>query len=697
MIRSRVLPTHSLLFLLGFCLSRVKLKFNKLTSTQTLLPLDPYTSNIGLCEPNLGIQLDAENLGEFLQGDRIQNSPYTITMKQDMFCEPVCVSDLGVDAENAMARAIRNEYHQNWLLDDGLPAASIFENDMYIITRYSQGVPLGSASLGHGLPGMFQDVSVVSSSSSSSANNCRTGQCRDLLAPDEVVVFNHVNIQIHYIRIGENRFEITRFLVEPFSIRHEYNGNDGRHPNNTTPIPSCRGESLHTDYDSIVDNKVGLQNQTGKVLFTYDVTWIENVDLPWSHRWDIYLNMDDAIPDQVHWLSIMNTSIVLLICTCVVIRVWRRNISGYTRIISDEAPPPSPEPWHLIKNDVFRAPVMPLALAVGSGTGAQLVATSCLVTVFAVAGWANQSHSGSLSLTTVLVYVLAGFVNGFVAVLYYRIFQGKVAWQRLCLISASAFPLLGMVIFVGLQAFFKAANSTYAVPLMTILVLFALWGGLSLPLVFLGGWTARRRPPIRYPTKVNESIREIPSWTCWDWLWAVLFVLFSASYTFGTMFVEFYYILSSAWMGYYYNSFFFMAMVLLVTVITCGTTSVLYVYYFVFRKQNHCWWWRAFLFGCITGLCSLLYSFLFFRSFHSSSLSAALLFFSDMLLLSLAFSLALGFVALSSAMWFSRRLYGVFQDDSPDDHIEMSESGMQQQLNDGDSEQESSAIGGEMS
>ena len=40
---------------------------------------------------------------------------------------------------------------------------------------------------------------------------------------------------------------------------------------------------------------------------------------------------------------------------------------------------------------------------------------------------------------------------------------------------------------------------------------------------------------------------------------------------------------------------------------------------------------------------------------------------------SLAVALSLGFVALSSTMWFSQLLYGVFEDDSADDQIEMNE------------------------
>mmetsp|Transcript_12448 Transcript_12448/g.37011 ORF Transcript_12448/g.37011 Transcript_12448/m.37011 type:complete len:83 (-) Transcript_12448:1951-2199(-) len=51
----------------------VELKVNKLTSVHTQLPYDYYSYKF--CKPTDGIKFTAENLGEFLSGDRIENSP----------------------------------------------------------------------------------------------------------------------------------------------------------------------------------------------------------------------------------------------------------------------------------------------------------------------------------------------------------------------------------------------------------------------------------------------------------------------------------------------------------------------------------------------------------------------------------------------------------------------------------------------
>ena len=59
-------------------------KVNKLTSTKTQLPYSYYS--LPFCKPD-SIVDSAENLGEVLRGDRIENSPYVVSTRFvfDMF------------------------------------------------------------------------------------------------------------------------------------------------------------------------------------------------------------------------------------------------------------------------------------------------------------------------------------------------------------------------------------------------------------------------------------------------------------------------------------------------------------------------------------------------------------------------------------------------------------------------------------
>ena len=59
---------------------------NKLTSTKTQLPYEYYS--MPYCRPEK-IMPSAENLGEVLRGDRIENSPYEVQYSLGMAMVPL--------------------------------------------------------------------------------------------------------------------------------------------------------------------------------------------------------------------------------------------------------------------------------------------------------------------------------------------------------------------------------------------------------------------------------------------------------------------------------------------------------------------------------------------------------------------------------------------------------------------------------
>jgi transmembrane 9 superfamily protein 2/4 len=261
---------------IGFYLPscRVKLKVNKLTSTKTLLPLDYYV--LPFCAPKDGAKMDNENLGEFLVGDRIMSSPYYLEMKKDMYCEQLCVGNLGRAempnmAPNKMVKAIRKNYHNNWIVDN-LPSASKVEDENDTTTRHWQGFPVG------------------------------------FVADDTKLAYihNHVNIEIDYhpVENEANKYRVVGFTVEPFSIRHDFDpikeGEDDIKDDHVlpavakirNPIPSCAAKSTeHTSYDMVTASGRVAQEASGSVLFTYDVKWNENLNVKWASRC-VYCNVN---------------------------------------------------------------------------------------------------------------------------------------------------------------------------------------------------------------------------------------------------------------------------------------------------------------------------------------------------------------------------------------------------------------------
>ncbi|WOK98271.1 transmembrane 9 superfamily member 8 [Canna indica] len=85
-------------------------KVNKLTSIKTQLPYSYYS--IPYCRPATIVD-SAENLGEVLRGDRIENSPYVFEMREPQMCQIVCKISLTDKDAKDLKEKIEDEYHVN--------------------------------------------------------------------------------------------------------------------------------------------------------------------------------------------------------------------------------------------------------------------------------------------------------------------------------------------------------------------------------------------------------------------------------------------------------------------------------------------------------------------------------------------------------------------------------------------------------
>jgi transmembrane 9 superfamily protein 2/4 len=621
---------------------------NKLTSTKTLYPIDYYA--LPFCAPEGGPERDSENLGEFLAGDRIESSPYLLLMRKEMYCEQLCISNIG-RAElagvnpNKAVKAIRRNYHNNWIVDN-LPAASKVEDDEHITTRYWQGFPIGFIS---------DDTK-------------------------QAYVHNHVNIEImyHAVETEANKYRVVRFTVEPFSIAHEFTAlatetdpagdNDSNYlsvkAKINNPIASCNPNitpRVHTDYDMVTARDQKPQLASGQVLFTYDVTWTENTELRWASRWDIYLSMDNAVPAKVHWLSIANSLVIVVVLSAMIaailVRNLRRDINRYNRVAQDEeARQEELEEygWKLVHADVFRPPSFsPMLLSIAMGTGCQLLCMGIVTIVFASLGFMSPARRGHLLMAQLLLFVLMGSVNGYVTARMYKTFKGK-AWQRATISTAMGFPGLAFLLFFIMDITAMVEGSTDAVPFTTMLILVFLWFGISTPLVFLGAYFGYKQDAVEYPVNTSSIPRQIPDQ---PWFMGVPFTLMIGGILpFGACFVELYYIMASVWMDYYYYVFGFLLLVFLILIITCAEITVLFTYFQLCSEDYH-WWWRSFCNGGATAIYVFMYSFVYFKQLEASSVATYMLYFGYMGLASLALFLLMGFVGVATSLWFNKIVF----------------------------------------
>ena len=238
----------------------VKLFVTKLTSTKTQAPYDYYS--LPYCKP-ASLDLQKENLGQVISGDRIEASTYKLETKVPKACEVACVVKLNKAGSTSFIRAIDEEYRVHWVVDN-LPVG-MFNTNADRETVFSRGFPVGF----------------------------HTGPAKKQF---KHYIYNHVRIIIQYHDDKGDSEDVTTkivgFRVEPMSIKHTWEGDDFKE--GTTVLKTCNSQTPPTNDPK---NYMSVDKIGDTVVFSYDVFW-EKSDTEWTSRWDAYL-LANAPNDKV--------------------------------------------------------------------------------------------------------------------------------------------------------------------------------------------------------------------------------------------------------------------------------------------------------------------------------------------------------------------------------------------------------------
>mmetsp|Transcript_8616 Transcript_8616/g.13214 ORF Transcript_8616/g.13214 Transcript_8616/m.13214 type:complete len:652 (-) Transcript_8616:177-2132(-) len=619
---------------------RVDIKVNKLTSYETQLPFNYY--HLPFCEPKGGVKQYAENLGEFLSGDRIENSPYKVYMRTDEFCKVLCQRELSEKDAKKFEHAIKQGYHHNWIVDN-LPAASIVDTDKYVTTSYIQGFPVG------------QQVG------------------------DKVYINNHMQLTVDYHPMTKPGDEpslarVVGFAVEPYSVKHKFMNSakwDGVDLQELPPLQTCNMREPLTR-GQVTEQQAA---EKGVILYTYDVQWVQS-STHWASRWDIYLSMNHAVPNKVHWFSIVNSLLIVLFLSMMIGMILVRNlhhdISTYNRVATDEesrggavgglvVDEREETGWKLVHGDVFRPPrQMPMLLSALHGTGVQLLGMAAILLTFALLGFLSPANRGSLLTAFVLLFVFLGSVAGYYSARLYKMFRGT-DFKNNTMLTALLFPGTCFGIFFVIDIFLWQADSTGAVPFGTLFTLLVLWLGVSTPLVVVGSYCGYRRETSQHPVRTNSIPRQIPP-QAWYMHPAVSFFL-AGVLPFGAVSVELFFIMSALWLHQIYYVFGFLFVVLVIMVATCAEITVV-MCYAQLCGEDYRWWWRSFFTSGSSALYLYLYSIWYFVTKLSiTSFVSVFFYFTYMLMISIFFFLLTGCVGFLSCFWFVRKIYGAIKVD----------------------------------
>jgi len=365
----------------------INVKVNSLTSVETELPYSYYS--LPYCRPPEGIKKSAENLGELLMGDQIDNSPYKfkVNMNQSIY---LCTTDPLNDHDvKLLKERTRYLYQVNMILDN-LPVMS-FSDRNGVSTQWT-GFHIGYTS--------GDDDFIVN----------------HLKFKVLVHEFDGSNVQI--ISTGDtgeglitevddrkkSGYEIVGFEVIPCSVKHD--------------ADAMSKLKMYAKIDKVecpdALEKAQIIREQERVSFTYEVEFVKS-DIRWPSRWDAYLKMDGG---RVHWLSILNSLLVISFLAAIVfvilLRTVRRDLTRYEEMDKEAQAQLNEElsGWKLVVGDVFREPTFSKLLCVMVGDGVQITGMAVVTIVFSALGFMSPASRGMLLTGMIILYLFLGIIAG---------------------------------------------------------------------------------------------------------------------------------------------------------------------------------------------------------------------------------------------------------------------------------------------
>ncbi|KMZ64093.1 Transmembrane 9 superfamily protein member 3 [Zostera marina] len=401
--------------------------------------------------------------------------------------------------------------------------------------------------------------------------------------------------------------------------------------------------------------------EVGKTLdMTYSVKWIKT-NIEFARRFDVYLDYP-FFEHQIHWFSIFNSFMMVIFLTglvsMILMRTLRNDYAKYAREDDDletlERDVSEESGWKLVHGDVFRPPLNLIVLSAVVGTGAQFAMLVLMVILLAIIGMLYIGR-GSIVTTFIVCYALTSSISGYVSGGMYSRNGGK-NWIKSMIFSASLFPFMCFGIGFILNTIAIFYGSLAAIPFGTMMVVFIIWGFISLPLAFLGTLVGRNwsgYPNI--PCRVKTIPRLIPE-KKW-YLTPSVISLMGGLLPFGSIFIEMYFVFTSFWNYKVYYVYGFMLLVFIILIIVTVCVTIVGTY-FLLNAENYHWQWTSFFSAASTAGYVYLYSIYYYHSkTKMSGFFQTSFYFGYTLMFCLGLGILCGAVGYLGSTMFVRRIY----------------------------------------
>jgi len=376
--------------------------------------------------------------------------------------------------------------------------------------------------------------------------------------------------------------------------------------------------------------------------FSLHVQFVETTD-EFRSRFDRYLD-HEFFKHPIHWFSVFNSFMMVLflmgLVALILLRTLKKDYARYGLVQDLEDGDGDDDEkdtlhhdkvedagWKQVHGDVFRAPQWLPLFAALVGTGWQLVVLTLGVIIFAVLGpvhGAVHEERGEVMQSILLCYALSSIVSGFMSGKFFKEYYPTVArrgnntgsnnlWQTTMGLTVLLLPTVTVLITAVLNTLSMIYGTINTVPFSVIVKLFLLWVCVSVPLCVTGtllGRHANKVTASTFPCRVNAIPRPIPDDVPWYGKPAGLIPL-AGLLSFGSIFIELYYVLTSLWNYKFYHVYGFLLGVYAILTIVVGMTSIIVVY-FCLNAENYLWQWTAFGSGASTAGYVFLYGIYYF-------------------------------------------------------------------------------------
>ena len=569
------------------------------SSKRAIIPF-AYTK-LNICHSHKIIQQE-DTLGEILTGDSYYTTGYFAHTNRNKFCEILCYNNFTENKVKFLKRLIERKYFINWVVDK-LPAGKInFDKETKRASLdYFSGIPLG------------------------------------FKVNDTYYIYNHLEFHISLNKLKNQKYNVVGFNILPMSIKHNENQ------------AICEGRSI----DLIKNFDKPLQPlEPGNILFTYDVIF-EFSEKTFASRWDNYKPSKTAI----HWTGIFTSILIISFTTILVLYVLKQNVNNdidtYNFKVSQMEEIDDYD-WKQIPGDVFRPPMVnTLLLASILGTGTQLLSMFTITLLLGVLGFMRPERRTNILNIGILLYCLCGLIAGYVSSYFYRFFGGE-SWLKVAVLTSSLFPGTLLFGYSIINIILIIENSNASANFSDILSLFMLWLFCTFPLVLIGSFFGYKNNKMIFPFTVNKISSIIPSK---PWYLRYRYITFlTGLFGFATIFIEFNYVMAAIWKHHIYFLAAFLWVSFTLFIIVVGEMTILVVY-FNLCYGDYNWWWKSFIVGSSPVIYFVAYSIYYFFYLRITRLSAMVIYFGMMGLISAMVIFICGTVSVFFSMGFLNKIY----------------------------------------